>query len=564
MRERVEYLIPYTFNHAASLWTIPENGPAAPTLGEKWKMVVNLSTRIVFDDSGGADLENNRAAAPFRRRRRPTLAVAGVNAMSMLQRNIAWGVRALVPVLLSAALAAGGCATTYPMMPTPVLYLGAQARTLFTQAPATSRTPPLDLLYITDRAPATSADDVGPYTANRSRSLAFGSTTVQFGDGVSWDTLVGQSTVAARTTELNLTVGQTQELGRFPPAPYAVAMVPAGLTRAPAVIDAYEAAKKAFQAELTRRLAISPRKEVVLFVHGYNNTFVDAALTMGELCHFLGREFVCAIFSWPAGGDKGVFFGYDVDRESGEFAAEDLKKTIRMIADTPGVEKVHLLAHSRGTDVLATAASELSVESYITQNTFGGRFKIANVVLLAPDIDIDVAPIKILKVLSDPDLPFGKAPSPRQVIPPDFTGLHITVYASPDDRALATSGWLFGSVARLGSVRTEMITPEKIAEARTLGLYDIIMVNAASCFVCHSYFVSNPRVSSDLIAMLRYGAKPNEAGRPLIEVARPFWRVPTDEDARAAKRGSNVEALRPTVSKLSSNGQELSARSPAR
>lgn len=455
--------------------------------------------------------------------------------MSMLPWNIAWGARALVPVLLSAALATGGCATTYPMMPTPVLYLGAQARTLFTQAPATSRTPPLDLLYITDRAPATGADDVGPYTANRSRSMAFGSTTVQFGDGVSWDTLVGQSTVAARTSELNLTLGQTQELGRFPTKPYAVVMVPAGLTRAPAVIDAYEAAKKAFQAELARRLAISPRKEVVLFVHGYNNTFVDAALTMGELCHFLGREFVCAIFSWPAGGNKGVFFGYDVDRESGEFAAEDLKKTIRMIADTPGVEKVHLLAHSRGTDVLATAASELSVESYITQTTFGGRFKIANIVLLAPDIDIDVAPIKILKVLSDPDLPYGKVPHPRQIIPPDFSGFHITVYASPDDRALATSGWLFGSVARLGSLRTEMMTPEKIAEARTLGLYDIIMVNAASCFVCHSYFVSNPRVSSDLIAMLRYGAKPNDPGRPLIEIARPFWRVPTNEDARAAK-----------------------------
>ena len=305
--------------------------------------------------------------------------------------------------------------------------------------------------------------------------------------------------------------------------------------RAPAVIDAYEAAKKAFQAELARRLAISPRKEVVLFVHGYNNTFVDAALTMGELCHFLGREFVCAIFSWPAGGNKGVFFGYDVDRESGEFAVEDLKKTIRMIADTPGVEKIHLLAHSRGTDVLATAASDLSVESYITQNTFTGRFKIADIVLLAPDIDIDVAPIKILKVLSDPDLPYGRAPRPLLVMPPDFAGLHITVYASPDDRALATSGWLFGSVARLGSVRTEMITPEKIAEARTLGLYDVITVNAASCFVCHSYFVSNPRVSSDLIAMLRYGVEPNGPGRPLIEIARPFWRVPTDEDARAAK-----------------------------
>jgi hypothetical protein len=54
MREPVECLIRYTFNHAASLCTIPKNGPAAPTLGEKSKMgVVNLNTRIVFGDSGG-------------------------------------------------------------------------------------------------------------------------------------------------------------------------------------------------------------------------------------------------------------------------------------------------------------------------------------------------------------------------------------------------------------------------------------------------------------------------------------------------------------------------------
>ena len=63
----------------------------------------------------------------------------------------------------------------------------------------------------------------------------------------------------------------------------------------------------------------------------------------------------------------------------------------------------------------------------------------------------------------------------------------------------------------------------------------MIQVNSVNCFVCHSYFVSNPRVSADLIAMLRYGLKPNDPGRPLIEVKRPFWRVPTDEEAGAMK-----------------------------
>ncbi len=264
--------------------------------------------------------------------------------------------------LVLAALALAGC-TTYSMMPTPVLYTGADAKPLFTDIAADRRRPSLDLLYVTDRAPATGADDASPYTASRSRYLAFGSTTIEFGKAVTWDTLVAQSTVAKRKVAIDLTLGPTTELGRFPRIPYEIARATDGISRAPDVVAAHEAAKSALQAEVGRRLALAPRKEVVLFVHGYANTFEDAALNMGELCHFLGREFVCAVFSWPAGGGKILYLGYDVDRESGEFAEEDLKKTIRMIADTPGLEKIHLLAHSRGTDLLASAVSDLSVEA---------------------------------------------------------------------------------------------------------------------------------------------------------------------------------------------------------
>jgi len=425
------------------------------------------------------------------------------------------------------------------MMPTPVLYTGATAKPLFTDVPAESRTPPLDLLYITDRAPAAGPDDVRPYTGKRSRSVAFGSTTVEFGQGVSWDTLAAQSALAKRAIELELTLGQTTELGHYPRVPYRIAEAriatgPAGISRAPDFVEEHEKANRELQAEVARRLAISPRKEVVLFVHGYANTFRDAALTMGELCHFLGREFVCAIFTWPAAGSGGVFFGYDVDRESSEFAVEDLRKVIRTIADTPGLERIHLLAHSRGTDVLVTAVSELSVEAYITQTTLGQRFKIGNVILMSPDIDADVAPIKMFKIFSDPDLPHGSAPAPRAIIPTS-TGFHLTTYVSPDDKALGVSGWLFGSLARMGRVNTSWFSPQDFEQARMIGLFDIVQVSNSGCFICHSYFVSNPSASSDIIAMLRYGLTPNQPGRPLIEVERPFWRLPTESELGATK-----------------------------
>jgi esterase/lipase superfamily enzyme len=417
-----------------------------------------------------------------------------------------------------------GCATNHAMMPTPVLYTGENARPLFNELPIESRRPPLDLLYITDRARAERADDA-PYTAARSRSMAFGSAMIEFGEGVSWDALVKESTATQRVNPLQLKLGPTTELGRFPAIPYEVAVAPDGIRRVPAVVDAYGESKRQLQAEIARRLAIARRKEVVLFVHGYNVSFERAALTMGELCHFLGRDFVCGIFTWPAGGHGGIRFGYDFDRESAEYAVEDLVKVIRIVGRTPGVERVHLIAHSRGTDTLASALAELSVESYTLQSSPDREFHIGNVVLVAPDLDGDVALTKIFKVFSDPDLPFGGKADSSAVIPPS-PGLRVTFYVSPDDKALATASWMFGSIARLGRIDATMFSADQIEAMALLRAVDIIQVRGTTDFFGHSYFISNPQASADIIAMLRYGLRPNEPGRPLEQIAGPFWRVP--------------------------------------
>ena len=423
------------------------------------------------------------------------------------------------------ALVLTGCATNRAMMPTPVLYTGANAKPLFTELSIESRQPRLDLLFITDRAPAEQPDDL-PYTAERSRSMAFGSAMIQFGENVTWEELIKESTATQRVNPLPLKLGPTTELGRFPAIPYEVVVAPDGIRRVPAVIEAYEKAKQQLQAEIARRLAIAHRKEVVLFVHGYNTSFERAALTMGELCHFLGRDFVCGIFTWPAGGHRGILFGYDVDRESAEYAVEDLVKVIRIVGRTPGVERVHLIAHSRGTDTVATALAQLSAEAYMLRSAPDREFHIANVVLVAPDLDGDVAITKIFKVFSDPDLPFGEKAEPDALVPP-APGLRVSLYVSPDDKAIATASWLFGSIARLGRIDAEMFTPAQITAIGMLRAVDIIQVRGTTDFFGHGYFVSNPRVSADIVAMLRYDLQPNEPGRPLEQIAGPFWRVPT-------------------------------------
>ena len=128
-----------------------------------------------------------------------------------------------------------GCATNHLMMPTPVLYTGANARPLFTQLSSDGRRPSLDLLFITDRAPADQAGDL-PYTAGRSRSMAFGSAIIELDEHVSWDVLVKESTATQRANPLRLKLGTTTELGRFPAMPYEVTVAPDGIRRAPAVV----------------------------------------------------------------------------------------------------------------------------------------------------------------------------------------------------------------------------------------------------------------------------------------------------------------------------------------
>lgn len=177
----------------------------------------------------------------------------------------------------------------------------------------------------------------------------------------------------------------------------------------------HERAAAGLQAEVARSIAAAPRKEVLLFVHGYANTFQDAAFSMADLCHLLRREF-------------------------GEFAVQHLKQAIRLIAQSPDVE----------------------------------RFKVENIVLLAPDIDADVAAAKIF-----------------------------------------------------GRLDVALLTKEQAAKAVRLAyLVDFIEVEGTPGFLAHSYRTSDPAVRSDLIAMIRYGLAPGAPGRPLEEIQRPFWRIP--------------------------------------
>ena len=72
------------------------------------------------------------------------------------------------------------------------------------------------------------------------------------------------------------------------------------------------------QIHLQERLEASNQKDVILYVHGVNTEFNDAALNLADVWHFSGRHGVPVFYSWPAANEG--MFGYFKDRESGEFS----------------------------------------------------------------------------------------------------------------------------------------------------------------------------------------------------------------------------------------------------
>jgi esterase/lipase superfamily enzyme len=381
----------------------------------------------------------------------------------------------------------------------------------------------LDLLYVTNRALSTSANGELSYSSFRGRSLSFGSVML----ARERPRLEG---AAAGPRNASFHVSRTIKLGEFPQSPYPIELTRQGPRRVPATVTAHIQATAALQGEVTRRLAMTKRKEVVIFVHGYNNGFDDAAKATGKICNTLSAEFVCVSLSWPAGGSGGAFFGYNIDRESGEFAVADVKKAIRIIAGAKGVERLHVIAHSRGADVLLSALSQLGLEAYATRSSIAQRYNISNAVLFAPDIDLDVATTKLFGFVSDPDAPFGATARPYGPLPP-IGSLHLTVYSSLNDQALALSSGLFGSVVRLGRL-TSAVTTSKETGSNALwknsqlsGIADFIEYKGRSGFAGHSYFLSDPAVQKDLSALLRDRLKAGDPGRPLVEIKRPFWKV---------------------------------------
>ncbi len=109
----------------------------------------------------------------------------------------------------------------------------------------------------------------------------------------------------------------------------------------------------------------------------------------------------------------------------------------------PELEKVHIIAHSRGTDVAITALKELILVARAGGAEPDESVKLGTIVLAAADLSNSV----LLQRFSAEQMQ-------------DWYRT-IVVYVNRNDRAILTAEWLFGNQDRIGQIRPEQFTPRQ-------------------------------------------------------------------------------------------------------
>jgi len=390
------------------------------------------------------------------------------------------------------------CSSKHELVPSPNIYTKNATYPKHFMSHNTQTIKP-KILYMTDRKKEEHNQSIS-YGTTRSSSMAFGEVTVSFENVSSWESLAKQSALKRREHTVNLKIDNIKEFVHFPSTPLPFNAKNPKKRSSQQIL--YANKTKEFQKILAAKLSKSKQKDVVIFVHGFNNTYEDAALSLTELWHFSGRAGVPLFYTWAA-GNSGLL-SYFVDRESGEFSIFHLKETIKMIASMPEVKHIHLIAHSRGTDVLTTALRELIIAQRAKGNNPQKTLKIKNLILAAPDLDFGVVSQRL--IAEKFGLAFGQ----------------ITVYMNKGDSALNISQYLM-SGTRFGRIDTENLTKDEKSVFAQVKNVNFIEVESVSGLIGHAYFRENPGVLSDIATIIQTSSFPGTKKRPLENKTGNFW-----------------------------------------
>jgi esterase/lipase superfamily enzyme len=231
----------------------------------------------------------------------------------------------------------------------------------------------------------------------------------------------------------------------------------------------------------------SGTKEALVFIHGFNVSFHDAALRAAQLTYDLRFDGAPVLYSWPS---RGSVFRYAADRESAEWSAAHLGLFLDSLVAITGARRVHVIAHSMGNMVLTRALAKMA--------TPGRDTLLDNVVLAAPDVPATLFEQQL-------------GPAIRPLV------RRLTIYMSGKDKALWASRHLSDHL-RLGEATHPILV---IRGSDTIDASDI-----ATDLLGHGYIASSKDLIDDLVLLLDQKVPPRQRLKPATAGGLAYWRLP--------------------------------------
>ena len=221
---------------------------------------------------------------------------------------------------------------------------------------------------------------------------------------------------------------------------------------------------KAARAWLDSNATATRRHRVLIFVHGYNNRFGDAVFRFAQFVHDSDAKVTPILFTWPS---RGSVFAYGYDRESASLSRDAFEQMLNMLARDPAIESVDILAHSMGNFLVLETLRQMALRNGAIPA------KIEDVMLAAPDVDVDGFESELADM-------GGRRPK-------------FTLFASRDDRALALSGWIWGSDPRLGAIDPNAEPYKSRLAAEHVNVFDLTDIKSTDA-ANHNKFVQSPEL----------------------------------------------------------------------
>jgi esterase/lipase superfamily enzyme len=239
-------------------------------------------------------------------------------------------------------------------------------------------------------------------------------------------------------------------------------------------VDALDRA--AFVAGARQLIATAVLPEALVFIHGYNVSFDDAARRAAQIAYDLHFEGLTLLYSWAS---EGAFVRYGVDKENAKWSLPRFRSFLTLVLSELGASHVHAIAHSMGNEVCANGLA-----TFDTSALAPGAATLRQIVFAAPDVDA--------ATFGDLAVQFhGRAD-------------HFTLYASSKDKALQASQG-YQKYPRAGQAGDGLVIVD--------GVDTIDASDLDTGFMSHSYIGDHTSILSDVDELIRRGTPADKRER---------------------------------------------------